>query len=145
MTAHKSNRPLLKYILLIFFFVILIQSKNINAQSKNSVSENGVITMTTDNFDSLINSQGVALVDFWAKWCGPCLMQAPIIEEIKKEIGNNALVGKLDVDRNSSISRRYSIRGIPALLIFKDGVVVEKLVGYQQKAKLLASLQKYIQ
>ena len=68
MTAHKSNRPLLKLILLTFFLVILIHSQNIKVQSKHSVSENDIITMTTDNIDSLINSQGVALVDFWAKW-----------------------------------------------------------------------------
>jgi len=133
------------HLFIALLFLHIISYNGIVAQNSNLItSENGVITLTTSNFDTLINTKGVALVDFWATWCGPCLMQAPIIEEVKKEIGEGALVGKLDVDRNSAISRRYSIRGIPALLIFKDGVLVERLVGFQQKHKLLASLQKHI-
>ncbi len=145
MAKNKLFRILLKLIFLFSITLFINHSQKLNAQSGRSISDEGVIVLTEANFDSLINFQGVALVDFWAKWCGPCLMQAPIIEEIKKEIGNNALVGKLDVDRNKNISRRYSIRGIPALLIFKNGVVVEKLIGYQQKSRLMASLKKYIQ
>ncbi len=130
-----------------FLFIlvcVLLFTYEIKAQSREHVSEAGVVTMTVANFDSLVNSHSVALVDFWATWCGPCLMQAPVIEEIKKEVGNKIFIGKLDIDKNVPISKRYNIRGIPALLIFKNGVVVEKLLGYQPKKILMASLQKYI-
>jgi len=84
------------------------------------------------------------LVDFWAVWCRPCRMQAPIIEEIAKEYKGKAKMCKLDVDQNKIVSNKYNIVNIPTLMIFKDGKMVEKFVGMQQKAVITAALDKYV-
>ncbi len=83
-----------------------------------------------DNFDKEIAS-GVTLVDFWATWCGPCRMQAPILEAFEAEMGAQIKVAKVDVDENPEIAYRYQIASIPTLMLFKDGEPVAKRVGVQ--------------
>ncbi|MEA3495907.1 MAG: thioredoxin [Bacteroidota bacterium] len=99
--------------------------------------------MTSSNFSTTISS-GVTLVDFWATWCRPCLMQAPIVEEVAVEIGNKATIGKLDVDQAGMIAQQYGIRNIPTILIFKDGEVVERFVGLKDKQSLLNAINKHL-
>jgi len=84
------------------------------------------------------------LVDFWAVWCGPCRMIAPTIEELAGEYDGRALVGKVDVDHNPEIASSYGIRSIPTILIFKDGKVVEQIVGAVPKQQLVAALNNHI-
>ena len=91
--------------------------------------------------DVLKNSQPV-LVDFWAPWCGPCKMIAPILEEIAGEYDGKATVGKVNVDDNQELASRFGIRGIPTVMIFKAGEMVQSFVGMQQKADLAAALDK---
>ncbi len=94
------------------------------------------ITITSENFESLKNGSQPLVVDFWATWCGPCRMLAPVIEELAQEYDGKIAVGKCDVEENEDLAVEFGIRNIPTILFFKDGVVVDKIVGAQPKAKL---------
>ena len=98
-----------------------------------------VMHLTKDNFDS-VTSSGLVLVDFWATWCGPCRMQAPILDELDEKLGDKVKVCKLDVDQEPSIAQRYSIFSIPTLIAFKDGEAISKKVGLQSLEQLEAML-----
>lgn len=97
------------------------------------------------NFDQeVIGSDLPVLVDFWAVWCGPCRMIAPIVEELSKEYEGKVKVGKLDVDNNPRVASTYGIRSIPTLLVFKDGQVVEQIVGAVPKGEILRALGNHM-
>ena len=83
------------------------------------------------------------LVDFWAPWCGPCQMQGPIVDELSAEVGDKAVIGKINVDENQELAGRYGIMSIPSLLVFKNGDVVESMVGVHQKEDLMALIEKH--
>lgn len=103
-----------------------------------------VINLTDANFDQEVaNSSTPVLVDFWATWCGPCKMIAPILDEIAEEKGESLKVAKVDVDQNQAVSARYGIRAIPTLLIFKNGEVKEQIVGMVSKKDLLAKVEAH--
>lgn len=105
------------------------------------------LELKDDNFDKEIKEfKGVALVDFWAPWCGPCKMQAPILDEVSKEMDNNdkVKVAKLNVEENKLKSGEYQVMSIPNLKLFKDGEVVEDLVGLQSKETLLEAINKHL-
>ncbi len=100
------------------------------------MSEN-IVHLTDDNFeDEVIKSDILAMIDFWAEWCGPCKVIAPAVDELAEEYNGKVKVGKLNVDDNPNVSAKYSIRGIPTLLFFKEGKVVNQLVGVQSKAAI---------
>jgi thioredoxin 1 len=99
------------------------------------------LELTDANFDELVlKTDKPVLVDFWAVWCGPCRMVAPVVEELSKEYEGRAVIGKVDVDSNPNISARYGIRNIPTLLVFKDGEIVDKHVGVAPKGVLASKL-----
>ena len=98
------------------------------------------VTITSENFSSLKNGDMPLVVDFWATWCGPCRMMAPIIEELAKEYEGKAVIGKCDVEENEDLAAEFGIRNIPTILFFKQGEVVDKLVGFQQKPKLVEKI-----
>jgi thioredoxin 1 len=96
-----------------------------------------IVTVSDAEFDSsVLQGDKPALIDFWAEWCQPCKMLAPTVEEIAGEYEGKVLVGKLNVDDNPATATKYGIRGIPTLLLFKGGQVVQQLVGVKSKAEI---------
>ncbi len=100
------------------------------------------LELTDQNFDEVVlHSDKPVIVDFWAEWCGPCRMVGPIVEEIGNDYTDKALVGKLDVDSNPNVTRKYGIRNIPTVLFFKNGEVADKQVGAVPKSNLVNKLE----
>ncbi|MFH1319562.1 MAG: thioredoxin [Bacteroidota bacterium] len=100
------------------------------------------IEITDSNFEEkVIKSDKPVLIDFWAEWCGPCKMVAPIVEELSKEYEGKVVVGKVNVDNSPGISSKYGIRSIPTILIFKGGEVVDKQIGAVPKSMLVQKLE----
>ena len=105
------------------------------------MENNGTVTLTEANFEiEVTKSAQPVLVDFWAEWCGPCKMIAPILDEIAKEKAGAVKVAKVNVDDNQSLSVRFNIRAIPSLLLFKDGQVRDQVTGMTSKKNLLDKL-----
>ena len=104
-----------------------------------------ILTLTDEEFENqVINSKKPILVDYWAEWCGPCKMIAPILEEVADEMSDKVLIGKLNVDENSQTPPKYGIRGIPTLMLFKDGNAVGTQVGAVSKADLIKFIEDNI-
>lgn len=103
------------------------------------------IKVTDANFeDSVVNADKPVLVDFWAEWCGPCKMIAPVLEELAEEMDEQLLIGKLDVDENQSTAMAFGVMSIPTLMLFKGGEPVATLVGYQPKQQLVSKIQPHL-
>ena len=126
------------------FFIILIvygikmgvadTADHLNSKEKEAVME---ITLTKTNFEAeVLKSDKPVLVDFWAPWCGPCRMLAPILAEVAAEKGDKIKVGKVNVDENPELAAQYGISGIPALLLFKNGQIAGSSVGFKPKPEL---------
>ena len=104
-----------------------------------------IIQLSDDKFEAdVINAEGPVLVDFWAEWCGPCKMIAPILEEIAGEQGDALQVAKLNVDEAGDIARRFEVMSIPTLILFKDGEPVKRIVGAKPKQALLDDIAEFI-
>jgi thioredoxin 1 len=104
-----------------------------------------IISVTDDTFESqVLQSEKPVLVDYWAEWCGPCKMIAPLLGEIAEDYGDSLTVAKLNVDENPTIPPKYQIRGIPTLMIFKDGDVAGQRVGALSKSQLTAFIDSTI-
>ena len=101
-----------------------------------------VLKFNEENFEKeVLNSNEAVLVDFYADWCGPCKMMSPIIEEIAKEVGENAKVGKVNVDNNQELAIKYDVMSIPTIIIFKNGMPVKSFIGVTDKKEILENLK----
>lgn len=99
---------------------------------------------TEENFDAeVLNGGSLALVDFYADWCGPCKMMGPVIEELAEKYSGQVKIGKLNVDDNPQIAAKYRVMSIPTIIFFKNGAAVETLVGVQKKEDLEAKMEQY--
>jgi len=133
MKAVKSNKKSTNMKKIVIFSLLgVLLSMFIYAQtSKTSETSTTELVLTDENFEELvINSDKIVMVDFWATWCKPCLMMAPIVKGIADEYDSKIVVGKLDVDKNPVISQKYMITSIPTILFIKDGKVVDTSIGY---------------
>ncbi|TLU84257.1 MAG: thioredoxin [Chlorobium sp.] len=103
------------------------------------------LTATDQNFKSeILDADKVALVDFWAAWCGPCMMLGPVIEELAGDYEGKAVIAKLNVDENPGTAAKYGIRSIPSMLLFKNGEVVDQMVGAMPKNMIAKKIDQYI-
>ena len=134
------------------FFIILIvygikmgvadAADHLNRKGKEQVME---ITLTKTNFEmEVLKSDKPVLVDFWAPWCGPCRMLAPVLAEVAAEKGDKIKVGKVNVDENPELAAQYGISGIPAMLLFKDGKVAATSVGFKPKPEVESFIATYV-
>lgn len=95
-----------------------------------------IVNVTDQDFKAEVEGSGTVLVDFWAPWCGPCKMIAPVLEELDKEIGDSVKIAKVNADDNPESISRFGVMSIPTLILFKDGQPVDKVVGFQSKDAL---------
>ncbi len=104
-----------------------------------------IVHLTDDTFDDQIRKvKGPVLVDFWAAWCGPCKMIAPSLDQIADEMAGRITVAKVDVDQNGDVANRFGIRSIPTLMVFKDGRVVDQMIGNAPKDHIRRLLEKHL-
>lgn len=101
------------------------------------------VEVTDGTLQALLAEHRIVVVDAWAAWCGPCRMIAPILEDLAREFAGRVVVAKLDVDRNPETPMRFGVQGIPTLLVFKDGQLVDRVVGYVPKPQLAARFARY--
>jgi thioredoxin 1 len=105
-----------------------------------------IVQIADDNFEAeVLKSEGLVLVDFWAAWCGPCKMIAPILEQISNEMGDDISIKKLNVDENQSTAAEFGIRSIPTLILFKDGKSVEQIIGVRPKEEIKKVIEEHLQ
>ncbi len=102
-----------------------------------------IVTLTADNFATeVVKSAAPVLVDFWAEWCGPCKSIAPLLDELAEEYHGRAKIGKVNIDDHQGLALQFNVRAIPTLLLFKQGQVIEQVVGLRGKRELKASLDR---
>ncbi|MEI6122567.1 MAG: thioredoxin [Bacteroidota bacterium] len=121
-----------------YIFYMMLKMKN----AANAKESEKLITLTDQNFQHQIKS-GLTLVDFWAEWCMPCKMMAPIINSVAEEVDGNASVGKLNVEQAQATAAKYQVRSIPTLILFKNGKEFKRFVGVKNKEFLLNQIKQY--
>lgn len=119
------------------------ETKNDLNSSNPGIGLNTPITLTDYNFDEMTKKYDKLLVDFWAPWCGPCKMVSPIIDQLAYEYSGKVVFGKLNVDDNPTVANIFGVQSIPTLIIFKEGVAIDGVMGAASKAQLIATISKH--
>ena len=119
-----------------------IKKKKLQEMLKKQSEPQGVIDLNQANFDQIISSEKLTLVDFWAEWCGPCKIMHPVFERLAKKY-NQVTFGRVNVDQNQNISMKYQVQGIPTFIMFKAGQVVDKMVGAVGEPGIHMIIQKH--
>ncbi len=133
----------------------IIKSKMLSRMLKESIKKGSTVVeekkvavkpikLDMNNFDEVIHNNKVVFVDFWAAWCGPCILMAPTVEELARKYAGKVVVGKLNVDENRAIAYRYNIMGIPTFMIFYNGEPVERIVGATSIVEFERALAPYL-
>jgi thioredoxin 1 len=122
-----------------------IRQKKLAEFKARKEMDNGLVHVTDANFDETIKRHKLALIDFWAPWCGPCLTLTPAIEELNKDFAGKVIVGKLNVDENPQTAEFFQVFSIPTLLIMKNGQEVDRIVGCVPKKHIEAALKKHLE
>lgn len=103
-----------------------------------------IVTLTEENWEKVLSSNHVVMVDFWAPWCGPCRMVGPFIEELAEEYDGKAIVGKVNIDECPDIADRFGVTAIPTVMVYVDGAAVDRAVGARPKASFAAMLASHL-
>jgi len=130
-------------IIVLYFIVTAIIFSRKLKNVKPGLPHESIIILTDTNFSEVVNN-GVSLVDFWADWCMPCKMQGPIIDEVAKEIGTKAQICKLDVQVNQSAAQNNNVKNIPTMILFKNGVEIQRFVGIKSKQALVKAIENIL-
>ena len=124
-------------------FILLIVFNYYKMKKTPEVSKSDkILTLNNKSFANATR-KGTVLVDFWAPWCGPCKMIAPILNEVAEEMHGEVKIGKVNVDHNQPLAKKFKVRNIPTMIVFNDGVEVERIVGMKSKKALIKQLIKY--
>ncbi|NCC84227.1 MAG: thioredoxin [Clostridia bacterium] len=102
----------------------------------------GIIDLTSENFNSTTSQKGVVLVDFWAPWCGPCKMLGPVLAKVAAALKDKAVIAKVNVDENQELAAQFQVTSIPAMFIFKDGQPVKQLMGLKSEADITKAIEE---
>lgn len=121
------------------------ENKMVELKEKKLKTNNKPVHVTDSNFNEITSKHPLALIDFWASWCGPCQALAPTIEELAKEYAGKAFIGKLNVDENPETAECFQVFSIPTLVIFKKGKEADRIVGCVQKKLIEAALEKHLE
>ncbi len=121
-----------------------MNDKQTNYNLNKELHQNIPIILTDYNFTEAVNKYQFLIVDFWAAWCGPCKMISPIIEQLSGELAGKAIFGKLNVDENPKVSNAFGIQSIPTMIIFKNGQVVDRIIGAMTKSQLILKISSHI-
>ncbi len=133
----------MKKIVLVFGIIIVLTSILTNLQAQQKADDSRLVVLNQNTFNKGI-SKGYVLVDFWAAWCRPCILQKPILEEVAFELRDKLTIATVNSDQNAALTQSHNVRGIPCMILFKDGKEIKRLVGLHQKDRLLAELNTVI-
>ena len=123
----------------------IINSKSVNNKNKVKENDNMAQVISSEEFNNLVqNTEGIAVVDFFATWCGPCKMLAPVFQEVANDFEGKADFYKIDIDASLDIARQFSVSTVPTVIVFRNGEPIERLVGFMPKENLASKIREYI-